>query len=124
MVFGPGTSEPIADEGLLLGLLQIASILSGHATANALSPHTLSNSARYGRCDILCTTQAGSGFVISPQASASPEQGLPLLQECVHAFFLVGAVEQLNEGFALQSKRRFQRHVLAEMHNLLDGPDR
>ena len=46
MVFGPGTSEPIADEGLLLGLLQIVLMFSGHATANARGPQTLSNNAR------------------------------------------------------------------------------
>ena len=42
MVFGPGTSEPIADDGLLLGLLQIVLMFSGHETANALGPQTLS----------------------------------------------------------------------------------
>ena len=33
MLFGPGTSEPMADEGLLLGLLQTVSTLSGQVMA-------------------------------------------------------------------------------------------
>ena len=46
ILFGPGTSEPMTEDGSLLGLLQIVSTFSGHDTANARGPHTLSNNAR------------------------------------------------------------------------------
>jgi len=103
MVFGPGTSEPIADDGLLLGLLQIVLMFSGHETANALGPHTFSNNVRYGRCDIRWTMQAGSGFAISKGLRGDPcacmALGLPSRRSRYKEFWALRGIDlQLEQG--------------------------